>query len=363
MLARNSSAAPLAIVATGSSPPLVYISDESPGIRRRRAGKAFSYFRPDGRRVTDEATLARIRSLAVPPAWTDVWIAPRADAHIQAIGRDQRGRRQYRYHPAWSAIRDAAKFSSLVAFAKALPKLRRQVDEDLRRRGFPLERVVASVVWLLDNTMIRVGNAAYARENRSFGLTTLRSRHVEVNGARLLFAFKGKSGKEWRIGLVDRRMARILRGIQELPGQQLFQYFDAAGGRRSVTSQDVNDYIRKIAGADFSSKHFRTWGGTVRAVSLLADIERPQTQRQARIALNAAIDRVAAQLGNTRAVCRGCYIHPKAIESWEEGRLAGEIDKLRRVHRKPIDGLDPEETLVLRWLESIGRQSAPARAA
>ncbi len=249
---------PDAARASADDAALAYVNDNGPGIRRRRAGKSFTYIAPSGDKITDQRKLDRIAKLAIPPAWTDVWIAPRANAHIQATGRDVRGRKQYRYHADWSAVRDLAKYSSLVKFAEALPGLRRQIDHDLRRRGFPLERVVASIVWLLDNTMIRVGNAAYARDNNSFGLTTLRSRHVAVTGSTLRFAFKGKSGKEWKIGLVDRRMARTLRGIQELPGQDLFQYFDSDGQRRKVTSQDVNDYIRAVAGPDVTSKHFRT---------------------------------------------------------------------------------------------------------
>lgn len=330
---------------------LAYAGDDGPGIGRRRAGKGFAYIAPSGKKVAEAATLDRIAGLAIPPAWTDVWIAPRAHAHIQATGRDQRGRKQYRYHPEWSAVRDAAKYSGLSKFADALPKLREQVDHDLRRRGFPLERVAASIVWLLDNTMIRIGNAAYARDNKSFGLTTLRSRHVEVNGSRLRFAFKGKSGKEWRVGLVDRRMARTLRSIQELPGQDLFQYFDADGHRRKVTSHDVNEYLRRVCGPEVTSKHFRTWGGTVRAHSLLEGMARPDSQRQTRIALNAAVDEVAGRLGNTRAVCRRCYIHPLVIESWLDGRLADETRAVRRSMRKPTEGLDPEEALVLRWLK------------
>jgi DNA topoisomerase-1 len=343
---------PDAARASAEEAALAYVSDDGPGIRRRRVGKSFTYLAPSGDRITDERKLDRIRKLAVPPAWTDVWIAPHANAHIQATGRDVRGRKQYRYHPDWSAVRDVAKYSGLVNFAEALPKLRSEVDTDLRRRGFPLERVVASIVWLLDNTMIRVGNAAYARDNKSFGLTTLRSRHVEVNGSRLRFAFKGKSGKEWKIGLVDRRMARTLRGIQELPGQDLFQYFDGDGQRRKVTSQDVNDYIRGVAGPDVTSKHFRTWGGTVRAHSLLAATPLPETPRQIRIVLNEAIDRVAAQLGNTRAVCRRCYIHPQVIDSWERGVLADQTRDARGSMRRPAEGLDAEEALVLKWLKS-----------
>ena len=257
---------------------LIYVSDTEPGIRRKKSGKGFSYVGANGKPVRDGKVMARILSLVIPPAWTDVWICGDPDGHIQATGRDVRGRKQYRYHPRWSASQGDVKYSSLAAFARALPKLRESMDGDLRKRGLGRERVIASVIWLLDNTMIRVGNAAYARDNKSFGLTTLRSRHVAVEGAKLRFAFKGKSGKEWKLKLVDRRMAKIVRSIQELPGQHLFQYLDEEGGRRAVRSQDVNEYIRDAVGAEFSSKHFRTWGGTVRAVTMFAETPLPETK-------------------------------------------------------------------------------------
>ena len=330
---------------------LTYVSDTEPGIRRKRAGSGFSYVRPNGKPVADRSTLGRLKSLAIPPAWTDVWISADPDGHIQATGRDQRGRKQYRYHPRWSESRGEVKYAGLADFARALPKIRERVDADLRRRELPRERVVASVVWLLDNTMIRVGNGVYARDNKSFGLTTLRTRHVEVEGAKLRFAFKGKSGKEWKLKLVDRRMARIMRSIQELPGQHLFQYINGGGERRSVTSQDVNDYIREAAGGDFSSKDFRTWGGTVRALSLFAQVPPPDTQAGIKRAMNVVIDEVAKHLGNTRAVCRQCYIHPKVMESWAKGKLADELAEARKSRRK-LKGLDDEEALMLRWLEA-----------
>jgi DNA topoisomerase-1 len=330
---------------------LTYVSDAEPGIRRRKTGQDFSFVGSNGKPVTDKRTLARIQSLVVPPAWTDVWISGDPDGHIQATGRDQRGRKQYRYHPRWSESRDEVKYSSLADFAHALPKIRERIDADLRRRELPRERVVASVVWLLDNTMIRVGNSVYARDNKSFGLTTLKTRHVEVEGSKLRFAFKGKSGKEWKLKLVDRRMAKIMRSIQELPGQHLFQYINGGGERRSVTSQDVNDYIQTAVGGDFSSKHFRTWGGTVRALSLFAQVPPPDTKAGIARAMNVVIDEVARHLGNTRAVCRKCYIHPEVMESWRQGRLADELAAARRSRRK-LKGLDDEEALVLRWLEA-----------
>jgi DNA topoisomerase-1 len=330
---------------------LTYVSDLEPGIRRRKAGAGFAFVESNGKRIADKKTLDRIEALVIPPAWTDVWISADPDGHIQATGRDQRGRKQYRYHPRWSESRGEVKYSSLADFARALPKLRERIDADLRRRELPRDRVVASIVWLLDNTMIRVGNSVYARDNKSFGLTTLKTKHVEVEGAKLRFAFKGKSGKEWKLKLVDRRMARIVRAIQELPGQHLFQYIDETGERRAVRSQDVNDYIREATGSEFSSKHFRTWGGTVRALSLFAQVPLPETKAGASRAMNIVIDEVARHLGNTRAVCRQCYIHPKVMESWSEGRLAEELAEAKRLRRKR-PGLDDEEAQVLRWLEA-----------
>jgi DNA topoisomerase-1 len=332
---------------------LRYVSDTEPGIRRvKSGGRRFGYRTADGERVQDEETLARIRTLAIPPAWTDVWISPHPRGHIQATGRDQRGRKQYRYHERWSAYRGEAKYSSLIAFAEALPKLRQRMSEDLRRRDLTRELVAASVVWLLDNTMIRVGNATYARDNKSFGLTTLRQRHAEVDGSRVRFAFKGKSGKQWKLELVDRRIVRVVRQVQELPGQHLFQYFDAEGEPRALTSQDVNDYLREAMGADFSSKHFRTWGGTTTAAGLFASTDLPDSKHGQKIVLNQLIDQVAERLGNTRAICRKCYVHPAVIESWLAGTLGEEMAAARKSFRKPIEGLDEEETLVLRWLKS-----------
>jgi len=329
---------------------LTYVTDSEPGIRRLRAGQGFSYRSPDGRTV-NRAALARIKALAIPPAWTDVWISPEPDGHIQATGRDQRGRKQYRYHPLWAQERDQAKYSSLLAFAERLPDLRRQIDADLRRHGLPAERVVAAVVRLLDNTMIRVGNAAYARDNKSFGLTTLRDRHVDINGSSLWFAFKGKSGKEWKLKLVDRRIAKIVRGVQDLPGQKLFQYLDEKGNRHPVRSDDVNRYIREAVGADFSSKHFRTWGGTIHAASLFAQTERPESQAQIKRVMNSVIDKVAERLGNTGVVCRKCYIHPEVFQAWSQGRLLDELADANK-RKRSISGLDDEETLVLRWLKA-----------
>jgi DNA topoisomerase-1 len=340
-------------VAAAERAQLTYVSDGEPGIRRKGAPKRFYYVDPHGSYLKEGGTVRRIRALAIPPAWTDVWISPDPNGHIQATGRDDKGRKQYRYHPDWAAERDGQKYSSLTAFAEALPRLRGRIDADLGRRGLPVERVVASVVWLLDNTMIRVGNVAYARDNKSFGLTTLRDRHVTIAGSSLRFAFKGKSGKEWRLKLVDRRIARVVRGAQDIPGQKLFQYLDEDGDRRPVRSEDVNGYIREAAGNGFSAKHFRTWGGTIHAASLLAQTERPDSKTAQKRVLNGIIDKVAGRLGNTRSICRQCYIHPAVTLAWLEGDLLEGMTQANR-GKRGIKGLDEEEALVLRWLKARG---------
>jgi DNA topoisomerase I len=331
---------------------LAYVSDTAPGIRRRRAGSGFAYLTPGGKKLDDPATRDRIRALAIPPAWTDVWISPDPDGHIQATGRDQKGRKQYRYHPGWTACRDEAKFSSLVAFASVLPKIRERIDRDLRRPGVPRERVLASIVWLLDRTLIRIGNDVYSRQNESFGLTTLRHRHVSIEGQQMRFSFIGKSGKEWKLKLSDRRIARVVGSIEELPGQHLFQYLDGEGERRPVHSHDVNAYLHETAGPQFSSKHFRTWAATTGAAVLLAEREPARTGRDLARATNEVIDQVAARLRNTRAVCRRCYVHPLVVERWEEGVLGDEMRDIRRRSRKPLQGLDEDESAVLRWLRN-----------
>lgn len=348
----DASVAPDRRAAAAQGADLSYVHDTDPGIGRRRAGSGFYFVGPDGERVSDAEVLSRIRSLAIPPAWTDVWISPDPNGHIQATGRDARGRKQYRYHVGWMACRDEAKFSSLVSFAENLPRLRDRIDADLRRRGLPRERVIASVVWLLDRTLMRIGNEVYTKQNKSFGLTTLRERHVEVEGARMRFSFTGKSGKEWRLKLTDRRIAGIVQRIEELPGQHLFKYLDEDGGSRAVHSQDVNLYIKEAIGAEFSSKHFRTWGATTHAAMLLAYTERPDAKAAQRRVLNELVDAVAARLNNTRAVCRQCYIHPQVINAWEEGTLPGEISGLRRRYRRPLKGLADDESITLRWLRA-----------
>lgn len=331
---------------------LTYVSDAEPGLRRRKSGKGFRYLAPGGGAVANRTTLARIRALAIPPAWTDVWICPSDSGHIQATGRDARGRKQYRYHPNWTACRDDAKFGSLVDFAAALPRLRARVEADLSRRDLSRDCIVASIVWLLDNAMLRVGNEIYARSNRSFGATTLRTRHVAIEGSRIRFAFTGKSGRQWQLRLADRRIAAIIRRVQELPGQRLFQYLDEDGARREIHSHDVNAYIREAIGERFSSRHFRTWGATNAAAFLFAQAPLPETKRQIAQAANAIIDRVAARLNNTRAVCRRSYIHPAVVDAWVEGALGEELREIRRRNSRPYKGLNSQESTLLRWLSA-----------
>jgi DNA topoisomerase I len=355
----DAEAAPLATPhAAARDVALTYGSDADPGIRRRRAGRGFAYVWPNGRTVTDAAVLDRISTLAIPPAWTEVWIAPEDDRHLQATGKDARGRKQYRYHERWTACRDEVKYANLVDFARSLPRLRGAVEADLGRRGLVREKVVATVVWLLDTTLIRVGNPAYARDNGSFGLTTFRDRHVRVDGSSLRFAFKGKSGKEWMLKVTDRRIARIVKDAQDLPGQHLFQFLDEDGERRQVGSQDVNAWIRDASGGPFTSKHFRTWGGTVRALELFAELDRPDGKRGRAVATNQVIDAVAKRLGNTRTVCRKCYVHPAVLAHWEEGELAATLAEIRRRYRRTPAGLDHREYIALRWLEAVAGNGA-----
>ncbi len=301
---------------------LRYVLDQGPGIRRRRAGAAFRYFACDGSPIRDAATLRRIRSLAIPPAWQDVWICPRDDGHLQATGRDARRRKQYRYHRRWREVRDETKYGRMIAFAKALPAIRRQVTRDLGRTGLPREKVLAALVRLLETTYIRVGNEEYARDNESFGLTTLRERQVRVRGSTIKFRFRGKSGVEHDIGLTDARLARIVRRMQDLPGEELFQYLDADGAVRAVESADVNAYLKAIAGEEFTSKDFRTWAGTVLCACALAALDAASSATASRRTLTQAVEGVARKLGNTKAVCRKCYIHPAIVESYERGELA-----------------------------------------
>ncbi len=331
-------------------PGLRHACDATPGIARRRRGRGFSYHAPCGASVTDPGVLARIRALAIPPAWTDVWICTDPRGHLQATGRDERGRKQYRYHDDWHLHRDALKFARLADFAESLSILRRRIDADMARRGLPREKVLALLAWLLDNTLIRVGNASYARENGSFGLTTLRRQHVEAGATRIRFEFAGKSGKPWRLSLTDRRIARIVRSVHELPGQHLFQYIDEDGSRRPLYSEDVNDYLRAAIGDDFSSKDFRTWGATARATMLFAATPLPATKTAIARKANEMVDEVSSCLGNTRAVCRASYIHPDVESEWCAGRLGEDIGAISRRLRRTREGLDRDEAIVLAWL-------------
>jgi DNA topoisomerase-1 len=326
---------------------LLYASDTEPGIRRQRRGKGFRYADAKGRPIRDKAVLQRIHELVIPPAWEDVWICESKRGHIQATGRDARGRKQYIYHPKWREARDLAKYEHTLAFAAKLPAIRARVEKDMRRRGVPREKVLAAIVHLLDTTLIRIGNKDYAEQNDSFGLTTLKDRHAVIDGADLRFAFKGKSGRQWRLRLRDRRIARIVKDCQDIPGQHLFQYFDAAGERRPVTSSDVNAYLREIAGGDVTAKDFRTWSGTVLAAVTLCALEPFTSATGANRNVRKAVTEVAACLGNTVAVCRKCYIHPEILESYLGGGLAQEMAK--RLPRTRIGGrhLSPEERAVL----------------
>jgi DNA topoisomerase-1 len=309
---------------------LAYVHDFDPGIRRRRAGKGFVFLDAGDERVTDLETLDRIHHLVIPPAWTDVWICPDANGHIQAVGRDQKGRKQYIYHPDWRAHRDEHKYARMAAFGRALPRLRRKVEQDLSRPGLPREKVLAAVVRLLETTLIRIGNDAYAASNDSYGLTTLRKKHVDVTGGGATFEFRGKSGKVHRTGFRDRRLAAVVRRCEELPGQRLFQCVDKAGDRRAISSHDVNAYIREAMGEAFTAKDFRTWSATLHAARLLAEAGPPSSATEAKRTIAAAVRQVAGRLGNTPTVCRASYIHPRVLELYAEGELGGTLARADR---------------------------------
>lgn len=304
---------------------LTYVNGSEPGITRKRAGKSFSYRHPDGGLIKDAETLARIRKLAIPPAYTDVWICADPRGHIQATGRDVKGRKQYRYHPDWGEARGETKYHRAIEFARALPNLRDKIERDLSKPGLSHDKVTATVVRLLELTLIRVGNSEYAKQNKSFGLTTLRDRHVKVDGGEIRFKFKGKSGVEHETGLKDRRLARIVKAAQEVPGQHLFQWVDRGGERHEIGSADVNAYLRDAIGEDFSAKDFRTWAGTVAAAQALLGHESPKTATEAKRTLTACAKAVAGRLGNTPAVCRKAYIHPAVFEAYTDGMLAQEL--------------------------------------
>jgi len=329
---------------------LRYVNDQQmAGFQRRGRVKRFRYLRADGRPIGDETQLQRIRSLVIPPAWTDVWICADPNGHLQATGRDARGRKQYRYHPRWREIRDEVKYNRLTAFAAALPRIRARVSVDLKRAGLPRDKVLAAVVRLLEKTLIRVGNEEYARTNGAFGLTTMRDGHARIEGARVRFEFRGKSGVRHAVELSDRRLARIVRACRDLPGYELFQWVDADGVRQRIDSADVNAYLREASGADFTAKDFRTWAGTVLAATTLSSFDRCRTHAQAKRNIVHAVALVAKRLGNTEAVCRKSYIHPLIFDCYTAGSL---VVKVRTTRTSGADGLDAQEKAVLAFLRS-----------
>jgi len=331
---------------------LRYVSDQMPGITRERAGKAFHYRYPIRTIVKEREVLGRIKSLAVPPAWTEVWICPDPSGHLQATGRDARGRKQHRYHPHWRQVRDDTKYTRMISFARKLPAIRKRVFQDLKLPGLPRNKVLAAVVRLLEVSLIRVGNDEYARENDSFGLTTMRDRHVRVRGEALLFHFRGKSGKWHDVDIRDRRLAKIVKSCQDLPGQELFQYIDEEEKRQDVHSNDVNDYLREISGEDFTAKDFRTWAGTVLGAMALQELKQFDSQAQAKKNIVQAIESVATRLGNTPSVCRKCYIHPDILNSYLDGTLIETLKaRAERGLRQSLHKLRPEEAAVLALLQ------------
>jgi DNA topoisomerase-1 len=341
---------------------LRYVDDSKPGLRRKRNGKGFRYIDPKGAAVRDPDEIARLKSLAIPPAYTDVWICPHPNGHIQATGRDEKGRKQYRYHPRFREAREASKFHRIMAFAEALPGIRQRIDADMGKRGLPREKVLATVVHLLETTLIRVGNDDYARSNKSYGLTTLRDPHVKIAGSEMRFRFKGKSGKEWSVSMRDRRVAKIVKACQDLPGQELFQYLDEDGERRDVTSSDVNAYLREITGEDFTAKDFRTWAGTVLAALALQEFEAFDNAAKAKKNLRAAIESVSSRLGNTPTICRKCYIHPQILDCYLEGGMLLQVkEAVEGELKNGLDALRPEEAAVLSLLR--GRLERAAEAA
>jgi DNA topoisomerase-1 len=331
---------------------LVYVTAEEPGIRRRKAGKGWSFIGPDGKAVRDKDTLDRIRKLAIPPAYVDVWICPDANGHIQATGRDAKGRKQYRYHAGFRELRESSKYEHMLDFARRLPELRARVDRDMRKPGLPREKVLATVVYLLEHTLIRVGNDDYVKQNKSYGLTTLRDRHVAIEGSEIRFSFKGKSGKSWNLQLKDRRIAKIVKACQEIPGQELFQYIDGDGQRRDVTSADVNAYLKEITGEDVTAKDFRTWAGTVLAAIALNEFESVDPNARTKKNVKAAIERVSARLGNTPTICRKCYVHPEILTSYLDGSMLLDIkEEVEAELSENLSQLSAEEAAVLSLLE------------
>jgi DNA topoisomerase-1 len=339
---------------------LRYVNDNRPGIRRERADTGFHYVDAHGAPVSDEATLARIKSLAIPPAWSEVWICAQANGHLQATGRDAKGRKQYRYHPKWRNVRDEVKYERMIKFGQALPAIRREVDRALKLPGLPREKVLATIIYLLETTMMRVGNEEYARTNKSFGLTTLRRRHVHVDGSDVEFRFRGKSGVFHKVKVHDQRLARIIQRTRDLPGQELFHYVDHDGQTHAIGSADVNDYLRAISGEDYTAKDFRTWSGTVLAALALGEYEKFDSAAQAKKNIVRAIESVAEKLGNTPSICRKCYVHPAVIDAYLDGAV---LEVLReRAEQELIDELhqlQPEEAAVLTLLQQRLQHAKP----
>ncbi len=333
---------------------LHYTTDASPGITRKRVGKHFSSIGLDGKPIRDAVELQRIKRIGIPPAWTNVWICPTDRGHILATGRDAKGRKQYRYHPRWREVRDETKYEKLIIFGEALPGLREHVEYDLALPALPYEKVIATIVSLLDTTLIRVGNEEYVRENGSFGLTTMLNKHVKVDQAQIHFHFKGKSGKEHRIDVKDRQLARIVKRCQTLPGQELFQYLDEDKVLRSVESNDVNDYLRQKSGQEFTAKDFRTWSGTVTAAIALEHLGPFESESQGKKKVTEAIKTTAERLGNTPVICRKCYVHPGVIDAYMDGSLLNFFKQYDEdAQKQSHEGLSPEESKVLAFLEHI----------
>ena len=358
------------VVPTSAETPagLRYVNDGDAGLTRVRKGDEFIYKTASGKTVRDKDTLARIRSLAIPPAYEDVWICEKENGHVQATGRDAKGRKQYRYHPKYREHRESRKYERIMEFARILPTIRDQVKKDMGRQGLPREKVIATVVALLESTLIRVGNEDYVKENNSYGLTTLREKHIDVKGNELRFQFKGKSGKQWKLNHSDKRIAKVVRQCQDLPGQHLFQYVDDDGEQRVVTSADVNDYLREIGGPDVSAKDFRTWAGTVLAALALSEFEAFDSQTLAKKNLKAAITRVSERLGNTPTICRKCYVHPEIFTTYLDGALAEELKTKADEEFENLSSLRPEEAAVLtlirrRLSAESGTRAVPRRKA
>lgn len=331
---------------SASDPKLHYVDDKLPGIRRKKVGRQFRYYDADGKHITETAEIERLNALAIPPAYTEVWICADPRGHLQATGRDARGRKQYLYHPRWREVRDKQKYAQLAEFGNALPKLRQQLEVQIATPQLSREKVLATVLKLLDTTLMRVGNSQYAKQNKSYGLTTLRNRHADINGSKIQFCFRGKSGVDHHISVKDRRLATAVRRCQELPGQDLFQYVDDNGQRHSISSADVNAYLQQLTGADFTAKDFRTWAATAMALQALRELEW-QPQSRARHHVVTTVKEVAKHLGNTAAVCRKCYIHPAVLEQFSQGKLA----KLPKPRRRKW--LTAEEAALVRFLQQL----------